>query len=220
MKASRRSNCPRSTPGMATSELECFLVSGSRDSFIALRARGVPEAHWLDFRAAFMDRNFVLDANSSHAFHVNSGFQSHDIARPNYLFLASSQPRPFVNFMPRPWPVLWTKYDPSPCCIAERAARPGPRSGGYAGAQSLVRSLLRLLDRFIPPANSRRCAPQINGARQIAAVVAEYSTQVQHHQLVFLQSLCRGMRMRQRRARPGGHNDSNDGPLAPFERMR
>ena len=49
------------------------------------------------FRATFMDRNFVFHANSSHAFHVNSGFQSYDVAGPNYLFLASAQPRPFVN---------------------------------------------------------------------------------------------------------------------------
>jgi len=45
-----------------------------------------------------MNRNFVLEANSTHAFYIDSRFQSHYVTRPNFLFLASSNPRPFVDF--------------------------------------------------------------------------------------------------------------------------
>lgn len=45
-----------------------------------------------------MNRNFVLEADSTHAFHINSRFQSHYVTRPNFLFLASANPRPFVDF--------------------------------------------------------------------------------------------------------------------------
>src|ERR1700722_19103215 len=154
-----------------------------------------------------MDRDFILQAHSSHALHINSGFQSHDMARANFLFLAPSQPRPFVNLYPQA--VARAMHEiRSKAMLIEKAPRgPVDASGGYAGAKSVVRSLLSLLDRFVPPANPSRCASQKNGPRQVTAVVAEYSTQVQHHQFVFLQSLFRGLRMRQRRARPGSHDD-------------
>jgi hypothetical protein len=45
-----------------------------------------------------MNRNFVLEANSADAFYINSRFQSHYIARPNFLFLASANSRPLVDF--------------------------------------------------------------------------------------------------------------------------
>jgi hypothetical protein len=45
-----------------------------------------------------MNRNFVLEANSADTFYINSRFQSHYIARPNFLFLASANSRPLVDF--------------------------------------------------------------------------------------------------------------------------
>ena len=83
--------------------------------------------------------------------------------------------------------------------------------GSYPGAKSLVRRLLGLLDGFVPPPNSSRCPSQIDRARQVTAVVAEYSTQVEDDQLVFLQALLGGLGMRQRGARPGGHDGLEGG---------
>jgi hypothetical protein len=74
-------------------------------------------------------------------------------------------------------------------------------SGRHTGSKSVMRGFLGLLHRFVPSPDASGRASQKNRARQITAVVAEYSTQVQYHQFVFLQPLFRGMRMRQGRTR-------------------
>src|SRR5690348_8153695 len=79
-------------------------------------------------------------------------------------------------------------------------------SGSYTGAQSILRSFLSLLHRFVPSPDAGRCASQEDRARQITAIVAEYSTQVQHDQFVFLQSFFGWTRMRQSGARPRSHD--------------
>ena len=71
-------------------------------------------------------------------------------------------------------------------------------AAGYSGLYRCDTGRLRFLDRLIPPANALRCPTQIHRTRHIAAIVAEYNTQVQHDQLIFPQALGGGSRMRQR----------------------
>ena len=97
---------------------------------------------------------------------------------------------------------------------------PVHRSRGYPGAKSLQGRLLGLLDGLYQRLNLRRRPPQIHGARQVAAVVAEYNTQVQDDQLVFLQALLGGLGVRQRGAGPEATMVSKEGPEAPLRRMR
>ena len=84
-----------------------------------------------------MNRNFILDANSSHAFDVNSGFQSHDVARANFLFLASAEPRPFVNLNSQAVAGAMHEIRPKAMLIEKAPRGPVNASGGYAGAKSL-----------------------------------------------------------------------------------
>src|SRR5579864_8282489 len=83
------------------------------------------------------------------------------------------------------------------------------RINGPAGDSRLQRSScrrLRLQDRLIPLTDPRGGLTDVHRTRQIAAVAAEYSTQVQYDQLVFPNSARRRTRMRQCRAWSAGHN--------------
>ena len=145
-----------------------------------------------------MNGNFVLHANSAHAFHINSRFQRYHITRANFLFLASPNPRPLVNFYAEAMARAVYEIPPEALLVEKTPRGPVNTSGSYTGAESVVRGFLGLLDRRVPAPNASGRAPQKHRARQITAVVAEYSTQVQHHQFVFLQTLFRRPRMRQR----------------------
>ena len=45
-----------------------------------------------------MNGDFVLDANPAYTFHINPRFQSNHVTRTNFLFLASANPGPLVDF--------------------------------------------------------------------------------------------------------------------------
>src|SRR6266568_3003870 len=151
-----------------------------------------------------MNSNFVLDANSAHAFHINSRFQSHYVTRTNFLFLTSANPRPLVDFDAEAVTGAVHEIRAEAMLIEKTPRGPVNASGSYTGAKSVLRRFLGLLYRFVPSSNASGCAPQKDRARQITAVVAEYSTQVQDHQFVFLQSFFSRPRMRQSGTRPGG----------------
>src|SRR5260370_42520115 len=70
---------------------------------------------------------------------------------------------------------------------------------------------LRVLHRTIPSPDARRGPPYKYGAGNVAAIVAEYSTQVQHDQFIFPQSLGRGACMRVGGALSKSH-DALEGP--------
>src|SRR3974390_3555989 len=60
------------------------------------------------------------------------------------------------------------------------------------------------MDSAIPVANASRSAPDEHRAGHVAAIVREYSTQVEHHQFIFLQSFGGGPRVWQGGAFAGG----------------
>ena len=53
------------------------------------------------FNAGRMNRDIILNANSSHAFDVHSGLQGHYTARANLLFLTPADAWGFVNLNPQ-----------------------------------------------------------------------------------------------------------------------
>ena len=75
-----------------------------------------------------MNRDFVFDANSAHAFHVDSGFEGHDVPRANLLFLPPADPRALVNLDPQA--VARAVHEILSQADADRApaAPPDPRS--------------------------------------------------------------------------------------------
>src|SRR5487761_568406 len=129
-----------------------------------------------------MNGNFILNANAAHALHINSRLQGHYVTHTNFLFLASANPRPLVDFNAETVARAVHEIRSQAIPIEKTPRGPVNASGGYTGAQSLQRGFLGLLDRFVPSSNASGCASQKDHARQITAVVAEYSTQVQDHQ--------------------------------------
>jgi hypothetical protein len=154
-----------------------------------------------------MNRNLVLDANSAHALHINSRFQGHYVTRANFLFLISANPRPLVDFDAETVARAVHEIRSEAMLIEKTPRGPVNASGSHTGAKSAMRGFLGLLYRFVPSPNASGCASQKDCARQITAIVAEYSTQVQDDQFVFLQLLFSRPRMRQSGTRPG----SDDG---------
>ena len=125
-----------------------------------------------------MNSHFVLNANAPHAFHINSWLHGHHVTRTNFLFLASANPRPFMDFDAQT--VARAVYEiASQAVLIEKTPRgPVNASGSYTGPESVLRRFLGLLHCFVPSPDASRCASQKDRARQIAAIVAEYSTQV------------------------------------------
>src|SRR4029077_8662470 len=109
--------------------------------------------------------------------------------------LSARHPGVFVHFQPESVPgavheILVkpvTRQNPSGGSIDIPAPDAGPhcRDGGR----------LCFLDRAIPSPYARRSTSDKNGARKIAAIVREYSTQVQYHQFIFPQPFFRGSRV-------------------------
>src|SRR5437879_9569083 len=153
-----------------------------------------------------MNCNFVFEANSAYTFHINSRLQSHHVTYPNFLLLASANPRPFVDFNAQAVSRAVDEVRSEAMPIEKAPCGPVNASGGDTGAKSVMRGLLGLLHRFVPSPNTSGRVSQKNRARQITAVVAEYSTQVQDHQFVFLQPLFRRPSVWQSGTRSRGDN--------------
>src|SRR5271169_6417080 len=76
----------------------------------------------------------------------------------------------------------------------------------YSRLQRISCRRLRIQNRVIPLADTRRRLTNVYSARKVAAVAAQYSTQVQYDQLVFPDSARGRTRMWQRRARSRSHD--------------
>jgi len=118
-----------------------------------------------------MNGHFVLDTNSTHAFHVNSRFQGHYVACTNFLFLASANPRPFVDFNAETVARAVHEIRPEAMPIEKTPCGSVHASGSYTGAESIPRGFLGLLYRLVPPANASRRASQKDRARQILSLI-------------------------------------------------
>src|SRR5258708_19469666 len=88
-------------------------------------------------------------------------------------------------------------------------------SASYPCLDGSDRGLLRFLNRPVPFPHALACTPHMHGTRHVAAIVAEYSTQVQHDQLIFPQLLSRRPSMRHRTPAPRSHNRFKGTPSGP-----
>src|SRR6266481_2901256 len=158
----------------------------------------VPRNAGEHFCSVSMHRDVVFNTNSSNARHVNAWFDGNHVPWNQDVLLSPRHPRIFVHFQPEPVssavhevivkPVSRQNPSGSGIDIPATDADPRGRDGGR----------LRFLDRAIPLPYARRGASYEDSPREIAAIVGEYSTQVQYHQFIFPQSLFRGPRMRVR----------------------
>src|SRR5579884_2505658 len=152
-----------------------------------------------DFRPIPLNGYIVLNPYPADAFHINSWFNRYHVSLFQQALLALCNPRLFVDFQTKSMAravneklvqFVTCQYPPR-CCVHSFAGypRPGRRN----------RRLLGFLHCSMPLAHTPRRPSGEDRPRNVAAIVAEYNTQVQHHQLIFPQSLGSGSRMRDRR---------------------
>src|SRR6267142_1350987 len=160
-----------------------------------------------------MYRHVVFNANASDARHVNSRFNRDHVSGNQNMSLSTRHTGLLMHFQAKPMSGAVHKIFVKP------VVRQNPSGGGIdiptrdAGLRRGDRSRLRLLDRPIPSPYARRRASDEYSPRNIAAIVAEYNTQVQYHQFVFSQPFFRRPRMRMCGAR-SDRRPTNAGPSA------
>ena len=132
-----------------------------------------------------MHRHVVFNANSSDARYVNSRFNRNHVSGNQNMFLSTRHPGLFMHFQAEPMSGAMHKIFVKP------VVRQNPSGGGIdiptgdAGPRRGNRSRLRFLDRAIASPYARRGASDEDSPRNIAAIVAEYSTQVEDDQFIF-----------------------------------
>jgi hypothetical protein len=142
-----------------------------------------------------MHCHVVLNANPPDARYVYAWFDGNHVPLSQNVPLSTGHPWIFVHLKTKSVSGAMHKIRVKP------VTRQNPSGGGIdiptAGSRPRrgYRSRLRFLDRAIPSPYARRGTSDENSARDIAAIVGEYSTQVQYHQFIFPQSLFRRPRM-------------------------
>src|SRR5262249_24922217 len=152
------------------------------------------------FRATSIDSHVVLDTDTPHSFHVNSRLYGNHVSRLQPAGLPFRHPGILVYFEAQAMTGAMhevavqtvARQNVPGCPVHVTASDANPHGGN--------RSRLRFLNCPIPSPDASWRSPQKKRARNVAAIVAEYSTQVQYHQFIFPQALGRRPCMRQRGA--------------------
>src|SRR5882762_1262934 len=150
--------------------------------------------------------HIVFDANSPDAFRVHAGFNGDDVSRFQPLLLPPRhsgvlmdfQPKPVAGAMHKQTIKMVTCQDPPCSGIHVAAEGPIPRRGN--GCR------LRFQNPSVPRPDATGGPPHKDCTGDVAAIVAEYNTQVQHHQLIFPQSFGGRAGVRKGGASPEGHD--------------
>src|ERR1700674_5607423 len=173
MKSSNPSSCCTSTPGMGKpADGGVFLLF--LDPFMKGSDLEEPSRRAGDhFGAAGQDGHVIFDANSTDALQVDPRLQSHDITHANFLCLSSAKSRRFMNFDTQAVASAMYEIAPQPAAIERTPRRPVHGTGCNSGYQSFQRRLLSLFHGAIPSAHVRGGLPQVDRARQVAAIVAQ-----------------------------------------------
>jgi len=164
----------------------------------ALELNEIPRCAGQYFRTVSVHGNIIFDANSTDTRRIYSRFNRDYVPGLQASLLSTRHPGIFVNFEPQA----------VPCAMDEKVVQAVtcqdlPRRSIYVPTgRTRLRSgdcrLLGLQNRLIPRSDALWSPPHIHCAGNVAAIVAEYNTQVQHDQLIFPQSLGRGASMRKR----------------------
>src|SRR5882724_321385 len=150
--------------------------------------------------------HIVLDANSPDAFRVHAGFNGNDVSRFQALLLPPRHSRVLMDFQPKPVAgtvykqmiKMVTRQDP-PCSSIHVAAERAIRCRGNG-------CRLRFQNPSVPRPDATGGPPHKDRTGDVAAIMAEYNTQVQDHQLIFPQSFGGGTCMRQGSASTESHD--------------
>src|ERR1700687_5904618 len=98
------------------------------------------------------------------------------------------------------------KVTPQPFTLQEASGGCIHRAGGYPSPHNVPCGSLGFQYGLVPLADTGGRPANVHGARKIATIAAQYSTQVQHDQLISPDLADRGTRMGQRRTGSCGHD--------------
>ena len=166
-------------------------------------------------RQRIFSRYFGL-SDAADAFNIYTGFQGNHVSSLQLLRLIPGYPGTFVDFQADAVTRAMDKVTTQSLALQDISGCRVHLTGADPVLHSVSCSSLRFQDSFVPAANPRRRAPHMHSATEVAAVVAEYSTEVQHDQLVFPDSARRRTRMRQRRPRACRNNGLERLRRSPF----
>src|SRR5260221_7535719 len=171
-----------------------------------LKLYEIPRGAGQYFVASCLHHYVVFDSNAPNAGNIPPRFYRNHVSGGKLCFLALGQPGILVNFESQAVPrtvhkiLVQTVYREYP---------PGSRVHFAAGPASLdgvnCRGL-RFPNSLIPQAYPCGSLTQIDCSSDVATVVFKYSTQVQHHQLIFPQTFSGRTGMRKRGPRPKRHD--------------
>src|SRR5271165_3349512 len=142
-----------------------------------------------NFTALGANCNVVFYPNATDAVHIYTRFYGNHISRFQSNRLAVGDPRRLVHLQPQAVARAVHEIFFKPVLLQDFPGRCVHFPAGDSGIHCGYRSLVGLLHRPVPSPDSVRCPAHVDRACNVAAIVGEYSTQVQHHQLIFLQPL-------------------------------
>src|SRR5882672_7432221 len=154
--------------------------------------------------------HIVFDADPPDAFCVHAGFNGDDVSRFQAFLLPPCHSGVLMDFQPQPVASAMHKQtikmvtcQDLPCSSIHVAAEGAIPCCGYG-------CRLRFENPSVPHPNATGGPPHKDRTGDVAAIVAEYNTQVQDDQLIFPQSFGGGACMRKSGASPEG-NDGFEG---------
>src|SRR3984885_8334691 len=160
----------------------------------------IPRRAGEHFGFARVYRNIVLDADAADAGNVHSRLDGDDVSGFQFLLLPFRDARVLVNFNSEPMPRAVGEVTVKPVTGQNLPGSSVHFPAGYARAHGRNGRRSSFLHRFVPAANLGRRFAHDYGSGNVAAIVREYSTHVEHDQFVFLQSFIGRSRMWKRRA--------------------
>src|SRR5438046_470935 len=157
----------------------------------------IPRCAGQYFRTASVNGYIVLDSYASDACRIHTGLNCDYVSRLQALFLPSRHPGIFMHFESKPVARTVNKKMVQTIAGQDLPRRRVDVPAGRGALARCDRRRLGLQNRAVPTPDAFWRPPHVHCARYVAAIVAEYSTQVQHDQLIFPQSFGRRTRMRQ-----------------------
>src|SRR5262249_36671349 len=153
-----------------------------------------------------MPRDVVFDPDPPNARYVHTRFYRNHVSRGKQCFLPLVYAWNLMDLQSQSMPRTVHEKPIQPVCCQYRSGCGVYFSASPASPYVIDCSGLRFQDRVIPGLDLRGRLTHKDSSRDVAAISVQYSTQVQHHQLPFLQAFSGGPGMWQRRPFPKSDN--------------
>src|SRR5579863_7085640 len=166
----------------------------------------IPRSAGQYFGSVCVHGDVVFNANPTDAFHIYTRFDGDHVSRLEALFLPPRQPGIFMHDQPKSMARAMHEVFVQTVARQDFSRRGIHFPTGHAARYRGNRCGLGLQHRFVPPPDAFSRPSNKICPGNVAAIVAEYSTQVEDDKLIFPQSLGGWTSMRECSALPEGDN--------------